>query len=73
MKYNKIRPTITASKIGPNQREHVLAKFHNPELVMPNGKSHLRQQKKPQKRQHFKQGHSMTLAAASLTKFQLTL
>jgi hypothetical protein len=46
MKYNKIRPTITASKIGPNQREHVLAKFRNPEPAMPQWKVTLATTKK---------------------------
>ena len=74
MKYNKIRPTITASKIC-NVVKCEIRSVHCVQLVLisvslfqlncailsprcRNGKSHLRQ--------HFQQGHSMTLAAASV-------
>ena len=81
MKYNKIRPTITASKICTVVKCEIRS-VHCVQLVLisvslfqlncailsprcRNGKSHLRQPKK-RKRQHFQQGHSMTLAAASV-------
>jgi hypothetical protein len=56
-------------RIGPNHREHVLAKLRNPEPTMPQRKVTLAScdnKKKTRKRQHFQQGHSMTLAAADI-------
>jgi hypothetical protein len=65
-------------RIGPNnRREHVLAKLHNPEPTMPQWKVTLATTKKKTKKtflqkrkkiHFFKQGHSMTLATASVIR-----
>jgi hypothetical protein len=45
---------------------HVLTKMRNPEPTMPHWKVTLATTKKKRKRQHFRRGHAMTLAAASV-------
>jgi hypothetical protein len=54
-------------RIGPyNRREHVLAKLRNPEPTIAAMESHTCDNQKTEKDSIFKQGHSMTLAAASV-------